>query len=186
MSGSLSSVVFLLRRLAESVSTHLLRMTYFAFFQSRLTYGVLSWGHSSILERIFAIQRRAVRVVAGLDYREDCRTAFVHLKIMTLPSLYIFECLKYVTTNRAVMPQQNAVHSYDTRANSDIRQPHLRLLRSRNGRNYFGVKFYNALSTTFRSLPQKQFLQRLKCFLIEQAPYSIDDFLRDPPELCVE
>ena len=183
LSGSLCSVIFLLRRLAESVSSQVLRLSYFAFFQSRLTYGLLCWGHSSILDRIFGIQRRAVRVVAGLEYRADCRTAFIDLRIMTLPSLYVFECIKYVSANKASMLHQNEVHSYGTRAGADIRLPQLRLLRSRHGRNFYGIRFYNALNANLRKLPHKQLLCKLRQILIARALYTVDEFLNDPPKM---
>ena len=59
-------------------------------------YGILLWGHSPVLGRIFGIQRRVVRVLSGLGYQDDCRISFSELNIMTVPSLYIYECLKYI------------------------------------------------------------------------------------------
>ena len=65
--------VFLLRRLSFAVDRSVLRMTYFAVCHSLLTYCVLLWGHSAIAHRIFALQRRAVRIVGHAEYRQDCR-----------------------------------------------------------------------------------------------------------------
>jgi hypothetical protein len=76
-----------------------LRTVHFALFESAIIYGLLVWGHSYSRNRIFAIQRRVLRILAGLHYREDYKTTFVNLKILTFPSLYIYHCLLYVKSD---------------------------------------------------------------------------------------
>ena len=182
LSGRLCSAVFAMRRLSESVSARVLRISYFALFHAHLSYGVLSWGHSSIVTRIFGIQRRAIRVLAGLGYRDDCRAAFSSLKILTLPSLYIYECLKYIITNLHLMQRHNDVHAHSTRHNNNLRQTHLRLSRSRTGTNYYGIKFYNVIDKNLTALPRKQFLSCIKSYLLEKSFFGTDEFLNDPPK----
>ena len=177
----LSSAAFALRRLAESVSEDVLRIAYFSLFQSHLAYCILAWGHSAISTDIFAIQRRAVRVVGGLQYREDCRATFTRLGIFTLPALYIFECIKYVVSHKAKLTPVASTHNYNTRGGGDYVCERLRLTRSRFGVNWYGVKFYNAVDSELRSLPDAQFLRMIKSFLIRAAPYDIQEFLRNPP-----
>ena len=162
LAGRLCSAVFALRRLSEIVSPGILRTSYFSLFNSHISYGLLAWGHSSIVKRIFGIQRRAIRVLARLDYREDCQEAFRNLKILTLPSLYIYECLKYVTANINLIQRHNGIHDYDTRNNTNLRQPQLRLSRSRNGSNFYGIKFYNIIGKDLTLLPRMKFLSCIK------------------------
>jgi len=40
-----------------------------------------------------------VRVVSGLSYREDCKSALIDLRALTVPCLYLFACLVYVREN---------------------------------------------------------------------------------------
>ena len=183
LSAKLSSATFALRRLSESVSASVLRIAYFSIFQSHMTYGLLSWGHSAVLGRIFALQRRAVRVISGLGYRDDCRDAFIRLRVLTLPSLYIYECVKYVLYRRNELTTQSDVHSYSTRRNNDIRYVRLRLSRSQNGVNYFGYKFYNAIDMRYRSWRVEPLLNHLKSHLMRNAFYSVDDFFTNPLQM---
>ena len=179
LSGKLSSAIFVLRTLSGSVSEHTLRIAYYSIFQSHLLYGLLAWGHSSVVAKIFGLQRRAVRVVAGLGYRSECRQAFIRNKILTLPCLYILETVKYVTSNFDDY-RNSGEHGYDTRNATQIRHKWLRLTRSRNGINYYGVKLYNAIDERQKELSSKTLLNRLKTYLIGKAFYSIDEFLLDP------
>ena len=72
-----------------------LRAAYFVLVHCHLEYALLAWGHMSTCDRLFKSQRRAIRVVANLAYREDCRSYFRSLGILTVPSMLIFKCLEY-------------------------------------------------------------------------------------------
>ena len=178
----LSSAAFALRRLSESVSENVLRVAYYGMFQAHLTYGLLSWGHSAVSDRVFGIQRRVIRFMDGRGYQEDCRSSFVRLRLLTLPSLYIYECLKYLTSHMDEYHHHCAIHGYNTRKNNNIRHNSLRLKRSRNGGNYFGIKFYNCIGSRIRELPRQKFLGYLKAYLVEGAFFSIAEFMENPPK----
>ena len=103
--------IFVLRHLYNQLPLETLRVAYFALIQAQLSYGLLIWGHSSSRHRIFGLQRKAVRVLGGLKYRDDCKHHFKRFKIMTLPSLYIFHCLIYVKSNLTVYKTHRDVHT---------------------------------------------------------------------------
>ena len=81
-------MLYKLRRM--NCSRQILLSLYFAIFQSHLTYGICLWGNadSSILNKIFLSQKRAIRVIAGLDYRESTSEAFRELKILKVSDLF--------------------------------------------------------------------------------------------------
>src|SRR5699024_3103264 len=78
----LCKTVYLLRNLRNQISDCLHLTVYYALFHSVLSYAVLVWGHSSHAQRLFAIQRRALRIVDGLGYRDDVKQSFVKHKIL--------------------------------------------------------------------------------------------------------
>ena len=88
-----------LRNLDQCVTHDFLLQAYHALVLSYLAYAVRAWGHTADCYRVFGMQRKAVRIVAGLSYREYCKNAFSQLKILTFPSLYIFENLPYNKKN---------------------------------------------------------------------------------------
>ena len=177
----LNSFCFALRRLSESVSLDVLRSAYFGLFHSHLSYGILLWGHSASARRVFAVQRRAIRVLDDLGYREDCRRSFASRNVLTLPSLYIYECLKYVIHRKDELTRHNMIHEHDTRGRTNIVGNALRLTRSRNSANYYGIKLYNAISMGVRGLQNDFFLRNVKKYLLGAAFYSMDEFFQNPP-----
>ena len=66
---------------------------YYVLVQSHLAYGIALWGSCSDenLERVFKLQKRAVRYVCGLSTGDSCAPYFKSLKILTIQSLYALE-----------------------------------------------------------------------------------------------
>ena len=92
----LSGSIFGLRVLSTSVSTDMLRTAYHALCQPIMTYSLLNWGGAASWRDVFCLQRRAVRIIDKLQYRDDCRDSFSTLRILTFPCLYILECVLFV------------------------------------------------------------------------------------------
>lgn len=176
ISNKIAKNIYVLRRLYGQVDLDLLLSTYHSLIASIMNYALICWGHSSHANRIFKLQRKAIRVITGSGYREDVKDKFVDLKILTLPSLYIYNCLLYVKQNINQFTPQNEIHTYPTRANNLIRIGYLRLAASRNGINYYGPMFFNYLPLHVARLPLKNFKLVVKQFLINAPFYSISDF----------
>ena len=118
-------MLYKLRRL--NCNRNILLSLYFAIFQSHLNYGLCLWGNAdfSILNKILLSQKRAIRVVAGLDYRETTKEAFRDLKILKVTDLFKFQlaCVMW-DHDHGALPScfdgtfNKIAHSYNTRANS--------------------------------------------------------------------
>lgn len=178
LAAKISRNIFLLRRLANNLSPHNLRIIYFALVNSHLEYAILVWGHSSSLQRLFKLQRRSARIIAGLGYRDPCRQAFTQINILTLPSLYIFKCLKYLLENPEKYPKLSSYHSYTTRT-ENLSHLNLRLTKSRDATHYYCIKFYNVLPHRIKLLQGKTFLRKFKVYLIKKAFYSFDEYIKN-------
>jgi hypothetical protein len=50
-----------------------LKLVYFAYFQSMVKYGIVFWGNSYNLNKVFLLQERIVRIILGLSYRSSCK-----------------------------------------------------------------------------------------------------------------
>jgi hypothetical protein len=144
MASKISRNIYLLRNLANNFPLQSLRLAYFALVHCHIEYGILIWGHSGTLYRIFRLQRRAVRVIANLGFRDDCREHCPKLKILTLPAIFIYRCLEYVIKNPKLYPKLSSYHQHSTRS-QDIDHISLRLAKSQDG---IALNF----STHFRTL----------------------------------
>lgn len=173
----LSSSTYLIRRLIGRVPIKVVLTSYYALCESHMRYGLLIWGHSpSAIKTIFALQRRVIRIIANIKYRDDCKPHFRKLNIMTLPGLFILECLLYAKKN--IQPVTHGdLNKYNTRQADMWYTPFHRLVKTRNGPDYLCYKFMNKLPVEIKTLNVKDFKCKIKKYLLDKAFYSCDDFL---------
>lgn len=169
--------IFLLKQLKQNVHIEVQIMAYHSFVHSLLTYGILVWGHSPHTERIFSLQRKAVRVLAGLGYRDDARQAFINLKILTLPSNYIYECLLYAKQNLLKYHRHSDIHNHNTRNKQNLLPVYLRLSKSFNSSLHYAPVYYNKLPECIKILEFRNFKNVIKKILLEKAFYNCEEFL---------
>lgn len=167
----------MLRNLRGEVSRDVLLLAYYSLFQSLFSYGILVWGHSVHADEVFAIQRKAVRVMTGRQYRDEVRDAFISLGILTVPSMYIYVTLCYFKRNIANYSTHSDIHNHNTRFRNSYKSMYLRLSHSHDAVGYYGTHFYNRLPTCIRSLPDNTFRHQVKQLLIKNAFYSIPEYL---------
>jgi hypothetical protein len=56
----LSTACYMLRNIKSFVSTNILKIIYYSYFQSVMTYGLMYWGNSSSPDMVFRMQKRAI------------------------------------------------------------------------------------------------------------------------------
>lgn len=120
LSGKLSRIIYLIRNLTRFVFLPILMTAYHGYFASNITYAILNWGHSSHACNIFRLQRRCIRVVTGLRYRDCCRQSFRDPRVLTFPSAYILHCLSYLRS-KFFMSCWPPLHDHHTRQYGNIR-----------------------------------------------------------------
>ena len=175
LANKLASCAHALRLLSRSVSGDVLRVAYFGLFHSRLSYAILAWGHSASRHRLFALQRRAVRIISGAGYRDECRNLFISRGILTFPSLFALECLCYIKKNIHFYTRQGMTHGYQTRGREDLSTEFKRLTRSRTGVSFEGIKLFNLLPVSLREQSVIIFRRKLKECFLKRAFFSIQE-----------
>lgn len=172
----LSRILYLLRRLSADLTNHYLRQVYYAFFHPILSYGIRLWGHSSNVQKILLLQKRAIRIVSGAGWLDHCRPLFVENKILTVISLYVLQCILATKKSLATLKMVNSVHSHCTRGNMNISVPRFRLKKSTSCFPVTGMMFFNRLPLTVRDLPNSKFETIVKHWLVTNPLYSIKEF----------
>lgn len=179
LSKKLSSACFLLRVLSTRINKNVLKLVYYANFHSHLAYGVPFWGQGEDWLKIFVLQKRAMRILHGV-YRDpdgqlvSCRGIFKSSKILTLPCMYILNCVILTISNR---DRINYLVGRATRNDSVIMLPRHRLSLYERNVFYCGSKFYNALPREMRIKPLPSFKKDLKNFLAKEGFYTVEEFL---------
>lgn len=174
----LSTVCFVLYRLSQVSSLNVMLSYYYAGMYSRIRYGIIFWGCSHHTLRIFRLQKKAVRTIAGVSRYTTCRNIFKQLNMLTVPCIYILEVLLFVKQNMDKFVTNNNYHDYDTRNGANLCLPNHNLSVYENNPSYLGIKLYNKLPDNIKTLNNfKIFKNTVKSFLITNSFYSVDEYL---------
>ena len=171
-----NKAIFSIRKIKELTNTKTALMVYFALFHSIISYGTLIWGNSVTSIELFKLQKKPIRSVLGLSQMHSCRLLFKDLNVMTLPSIYIFEMLKYVKFNEKDFVKNQDIHGQNTRFKSDLRTNTCRLKISQNNVFSRGVLLFNKLPIQIRELNYDQFKKKMKTYLVDKTFYSVSEF----------
>ena len=94
-------VCFILRRPFHILSIETLKVVCFTHFHSLIKYGIIFWGNSTTICKMFIVQKEILRTMLGIGPRCSCAGWLVKLNILLLPSLHIFLliCLSLIWIN---------------------------------------------------------------------------------------
>lgn len=70
--NKISRSIFILNRLKRLFPFHILRTLYFALVHCHLIYGIHIWGNSSHVNKLFKLQKKAIRIINKAPY--NCHT----------------------------------------------------------------------------------------------------------------
>nr|CAI5835711.1 unnamed protein product [Callosobruchus analis] len=79
--SKLSKSFYLLKNLTSLLNEDGLINVYYGLVYSNISYCITVWGLAKDVERIFIFQKRIVRLICKIPYRNTCRDAFEHLLI---------------------------------------------------------------------------------------------------------
>jgi hypothetical protein len=111
----LSSVCFAIRTIKPFFSQESLKMVYYSYFHSIMTYGLIFWGNSCYSNTVFRLQKIIIRIVVGIRDRDPCREYFRELKILPLQSQYIYSLSQFVINNRHHFKVNSDTHNINAR-----------------------------------------------------------------------
>ncbi|KAF9813457.1 hypothetical protein SFRURICE_000968, partial [Spodoptera frugiperda] len=126
-----------------------------------ICYGIIVWGNSVDISRVFIAQKKCIRAIFNLKWSESCRPVFQSNKLLTVPSIYIYEVAKFIRANPALFEVKDNVNKRKaTRVLLQMPVPRLELFR----RNcvYMAPLIYNTLPKSITELPYKKFCITLK------------------------
>jgi hypothetical protein len=160
-------------------NTVTLKAIYFAYFHYIMKYGIIFWGNSSISKNVFTLQKKVIRIVAGVKPRNSCKNLFKRLEILPLPCEYIVSLMNFIVNNQELFQSNSAVHSVNTRNKLQLHRPITNLSCFQKSAFYTGIKIFNSLPSSLTSLVNKksQFKVALKRYLNTHSFYSVDEFL---------
>lgn len=161
---------------------HSLKSIYFSYIHSHIAYGISLYGATSVknLTKILCLQKRALRIMLGLRSRDTVKLHFKNLGIMTVFAMYVLQTVMFVKEH-TIKSTGCHKHVYNTRGKSLVETRRHNLELSKKKASVAGLKFLRMLPSKITSLePNKKFKKELKSYLVQIAPYSIDEvFFKD-------
>ena len=87
----LNGIIFLIKYMAKYCTYNILISLYNALFMLHVRYCMGTWCMCNLtdLQRIFVLQKRAIRAIFKLDKENTCKEIFKNYKLITIPSLKI-------------------------------------------------------------------------------------------------
>ena len=174
----LNGVNYTLRVLKQYTNSEVLKTIYYANFQSILRYGIMFWGNCSDINDVFVIQKRTIRTILNLGYRESCRGKFKEIGVLTVTGIYIYECLLFLNKNKEIFDDYKHVHNYQTRT-LNYNFPKHRLTLTEKSPVYSCIKFYNILPDEIKNSANfRCFKKAIYIYLLEMEPYSVREYMQ--------
>ena len=162
LSKTISRNTGIILKLRSSFPEHILKTIYSSLVLPYLNYGNLAWGNcdKKHLNKIHLIQKRAVRAICGVGWRDHTAELFVKLKLFNIHDLYYFNVGNFMFfIESAAVPLSLAskfiknkhIHNYSTRQ-SKLYHQQLPRTTSRSATIFvFGPKYWNSLPESLRN-----------------------------------
>lgn len=174
LSKKLSSIIYAIKNIKYNINMETALISYHALFHSTMTYGIINWGTSTHVQKIFILQKRAIRALSGIAQHDSCKPWFIKLNIMTLPSAIIYHNLIHVKNNIDKFTRNMDYHDHLTRSRLNLVIPPHRL--SNTNKAFIGVKLFNKLPITVREAPLTKYKLIIKKHLLEKSYYDVNNF----------
>jgi hypothetical protein len=173
-----STSSYTIRILKQTLSQDILLMSYFAYFHSIMSYGIILWGNSVYANKIFRLQKRVVIIITDVSNRDSCQELLKNLKILTLVSQYIYSVVIFIIENRNDYICNYDIHKRNTRQVTNLHQPMISSPLYQKGLINMGINIFNNLPSFIKEshvTPQKlKFL--LRNFPYPNTFYTLDEY----------
>jgi hypothetical protein len=178
MALKLNKACFAIRSCHAFMPPETLKMIYFAYFHSILSYGIIFWGNHSYSNKIFKIQKRVIRIITHSRRRDSCRELFKRLDILPLYSQYIFSISIFVIKNKHLFQTNEQIHRAQTRSKSKLHPPYAHLTQFQKGVYYSAIKIFNDLPYYIQEMTTDPlaFRNALKRFLLVNSFYNDEEY----------
>ena len=162
ISSKLSRSIGVLYKLKDFLPSRILIYIYNAIILPHLNYCNEIWGNSYRVHtnKIFLLQKRAIRIISNSQYISHTLPIFVQLKTLPLFYLVKFNILMFMYKfHRGILPEifnnmfktNDLFHTYPTRNCQNLRKPITHLTIRTHSISFTGVHEWNSVSNELKS-----------------------------------
>ena len=174
VANKLRKSYYLISNLIHRVSLDTVILAYQAYVNSHLMYGIIFWGTSTHVKDLFIIQKKIIRLIAGVNSRQSCRPLFKKFNVLTVYSIFIVNCILFFKQNMQYFSKRN--NPYNVRVNGRIAQKNSSLTVLNNNTYNNITKICNKLPPNFLETDIKDIKRKLKKIFINEVLYSVEEY----------
>jgi hypothetical protein len=150
----LNSACFAIRSLRLFLTIEDLRIVYFAYVHSIITYGLPIWGNAVNSKNVFITQKSIIRVIMNVNPKISCQGCFRRLNILPFYSQCMYSLLLLVAKNAFRSVINNEIYTINTRQSINLHLPSVNLTKCKKGVYYMGIEIFNHLPWDIKVLLQ--------------------------------
>jgi len=150
--SKLNTACFVIRTIPAIMSLKKLRMVYFAYIHSVISYGIIFWGNQPYSDKIFKTQKRVIRIITSSRPRDSCRELFKNLEILPLYSQYIYSISTYVVKNKHLFHTNHHIHSIHTTFKTNLHLPTANWTKFQKAVYYSAIKIFDKVPHEIKDL----------------------------------
>ena len=179
LTSKLSKSVGILNKLNKIFPTKVLHLLYQTLVLPYIRYGIEAWygSYQNTNQKIFVIQKKAIRAVNNLDYNSHTTAFFKDMTALKLADIYNLQIATFMhkllydksdPELENILVCSSNLHDYHTRNNNKLIIPRCNRNKSKFGIHYRGTKVWNSLPENIRETQNlRKFNKLLKLQLLE-------------------
>jgi hypothetical protein len=146
----LSAAYYALRSIKPYIFQEVMKMVYYIYFHSTMSYGIISSENSIDSTKTFKMQKKEIRIIIGSKNRDSCRDLFKNLKILPFHSQYILSLLLFVVDNKSMYNLNSDTRNIKMRQKLNFHQHSANLSLYQKGIHFFSIKVFNSLPQSLK------------------------------------
>lgn len=179
LAKNVAKYCYLLKVLSQNINVEAAYIAYHAYVESRIRYGIIFWGGTNHIYKIFVLQKKCLRNILNIKQTVSCKPLFREQQILTLISQYIYEAVIFIVKNMSLFADYDRFHLYDTRNKNDLLNIKANFTYVQRNIPFSIIKIYNKLPEIYKNQPLKKLKENLRATLLEKAYYTLDEYFDD-------
>jgi len=143
-----------------------------------IKYGIIFWAYSSSSGKIFTLQKKMIRIMAGAQPRTSYVSLFKQLEILPVPCQYILSLMSFSINKHEIFKTNSSKHNINTRNKHHLHRLNAKLSCFQRSAFFAGIKIFNSLppSVTILKNDKTKFKAALRKYLHTHSTHSVDGF----------
>ena len=139
----LSAACYAIRLMVHISNINPLKSIYYAHFHSIIKHGKILGGNSSNSGKIFTLQKKIVRILAGAQPSASYRSLFKQLEIIPVLCQSILSFMNCIIKNQENFQTNSSMHNINRRKKHNLHRPNASLSCFPKSALYAGIKILN-------------------------------------------